>query len=353
MSEDGEARRSSIGASGKALLARQHDWLLARHMSPRTIEAYLGWTRRYLRHADTRDVGALGVDGVNDFLTVLARAGASASTHNQARAALWCLLRDVLGEVVDRRGMIPQARRTTKQPTVLTRAEALAVLQRMPPHLNLPAALLYSSGLRVLECLQLRVKDVDLPYRAVTVRGGKGDKDRRTPLADHLVPKLEQHLAWRRAQWEQDAARGVDGAMLSGGLHRKFTNAGQAWPWQYLFPATRVHDSPDGRRCRGHLHQSVLERAVPEAGKAAGISKRVTCHTFRHSFATHLLEGGYDIRRVQELLGHQDVRTTMIYTHVVERTGLGVRSPLDMAIDEARGARRRPRPGGGEGRNPG
>ena len=346
MGSEGEEPRSPIGASGKALLARQRDWLLVRHMSPRTIDAYLGWTRRYLRHVGARDVRALGVDGVNDYLTVLAREGASASTHNQARAALGCLLRDVLGEAVDRRGLLPQAHRTAKQPTVLTRAEALAVLQRMPSHLNLPAALLYSSGLRVLECLQLRVKDVDLAYRCVTVRGGKGNKDRRTPLADFLVPKLEQHLAWRRARWEEDAARGVDGAMLSGGLRRKFTNAGQAWPWQYLFPATRVHDSADGGRCRGHLHQSALERAVPEAGKAAGIGKRVTCHTFRHSFATHLLESGYDIRRVQELLGHQDVRTTMIYTHVVQRSGLGVRSPLDMAIEEVRGSRRRPGPGG-------
>ena len=332
-------------ATDQELLARQRDWLLVRHMSPRTVEAYLGWTRRYLRHVGCRDVRELGVDGVNDFLTALARAGASASTHNQARAALACLIRDILGDVIDRRGLVPQARRDAKQPTVLTRSEALAVLGQLPSRLQLPAALLYGAGLRVTECLQLRVKDVDIPYRCVTIRGGKGDKDRRTPLADYLVPRLERHLAWRRTLWERDAAHMVDGAMLSGGLRPKFASAGQVWPWQYLFPATRVHASADGGLCRAHLHQSALERAVPLAARAAGIAKRVTCHTFRHSFATHLLESGYDIRRVQELLGHRDVRTTMIYTHVVERSGVGVQSPLDRAIEEARGRHRGRGPG--------
>jgi integron integrase len=336
--------RPSVAA--ERLLSRQRDWLLARRRSPRTIEAYLAWSARYLTFHGTDDPRPFGDAGITQFLTTLAHAGLSASTQNQARAAIVCLLRDVMDELVDQRGLVVRAHRPLHVPTVLTRDEVRSVLRRLPRQLALPAAVLYGSGLRVLECLQLRVKDLDLAYRTVTVRGGKGAKDRVTPLADVLVPALQRHLAHRRRSWECDLAHGVDGSTLPAGLRRKLLGAGRAWAWQYVFSGLRTVTEADGRRCRHHLHETVLQRAVPVAARSAGIAKRVSCHTFRHSFATHLLEAGYDIRRVQELLGHRDVRTTMIYTHVVQRGGLGVRSPLDGPVGPGSGIARRPhRPG--------
>lgn len=318
-----------MSLSAERLLSRQRDWLLARRRSPRTIEAYLAWSARYLAFHATDDPRPLGDAGITEFLTTLARAGLSASTQNQARAAIVCLLRDVMDELVDQRGLVVRAHRPLHVPAVLTREEVRLVLRRLPRQLALPVAVLYGSGLRLLECLQLRVKDLDLAYRTVTVRGGKGAKDRVTPLADVLVPALERHLASRRRSWERDLVHGIGGSTLPAGLQRKLPGMGLAWEWQYVFPGVRTVTAPDGRRCRNHLHETVLQRAVPLAARGAGIAKRVSCHTFRHSFATHVLEAGYDIRRVQELLGHRDVRTTMVYLHVLQRGGLGVRSPLD------------------------
>lgn len=326
---DRRAARVRPTVAAERLLSRQRDWLLARRRSPRTIEAYLAWSARYLAFHGADDPRPFGDAGSTQFLTTLARAGLSTSTQNQARAAIVCLLRDVMDELVDQRGLVVRAKRPLFVPTVLTRAEVRSVLRRLPRQLVLPAAVLYGSGLRLLECLQLRVKDLDLAYRTVTVRGGKGAKDRVTPLADALVPALQRHLGRRRRAWEHDLAHGVSGSTLPAGLRRKLPGAGRAWPWQYVFPGLRTLTDAEGRRCRHHLHETVLQRAVPVAARGAGIAKRVSCHTFRHSFATHLLEAGYDIRRVQELLGHRDVRTTMVYTHVVQRGGLGVRSPLD------------------------
>ena len=333
----GRRSRARLTAPAAALLGAFRDWLLARHRSPRTIEAYLGWAARYLQFHAIDDPRPLGGAGIDAFLTALARAGLSASTQNQARAALVNLLRDVLSTPVERAEAVIQARRPARVPTVLTREEVLAVLRGLPRHLKLPAGLMYSSGLRLLECLRLRVKDVDLAYRTLTVRGGKGAKDRVTPLAESLRGAVVRHLARRRAQWERDLRHGVDGSTMAAGLRRKFPGAGRLWEWQYVFVATRALTEVDGRRCRHHLHETLLQRAVPAAARAAGLGKRVSCHTLRHSFATHLLEDGYDIRRVQELLGHEDVRTTMIYTHVVQRGGLGVRSPLDGALGRAAG----------------
>jgi integron integrase len=326
--------RPRLSAPAAALLTTYRDWLLVRHRSPRTIEAYLGWAARYLQHHGVDDPRPLGGAGIDAFLTALARAGLSASTQNQARAALVNLLRDVLQETVERTDAVVRAKRPTRVPTVLTRAEVMEVLRGLPRPLKLPAGLLYASGLRLLECLRLRVKDVDLQYRALTVRGGKGAKDRVVPVADALLPGLARHLSRRRVAWERDVAHGVAGCTMPPGLDRKFPTARRRWEWQYVFVATRTLTDTAGRRCRHHLHETLLQRAVPAAARAAGLTKRVSCHTFRHSFATHLLEDGYDIRRVQELLGHRDVRTTMIYTHVVQRGGLGVRSPLDGALDE-------------------
>lgn len=318
-----------LSTGGVALLSRLRDALLARHRSPRTIEAYLAWAARYLAFLGTDDPAAAGDAGANAYLISLARAGVSASTQNQAKAALVALHREALGDPSYRGDLIVRANRGQHLPSVLTREEVVAVLGALPRPLKLPAALLYSSGLRLMECLELRVKDVDLAYRALTVRCGKGAKDRVTVLSDTLLPGMRRHLARRRAQWQRDLQRGIAGTMVPPAYLRKHPGARRAWEWQYLFAAVRASPDASGVRLRGHLHESLLQRAVPAAARGAGIAKRVTCHTFRHSFATHLLEDGYDIRSVQELLGHRDVRTTMLYTHVIQRGGMGVRSPLD------------------------
>jgi integron integrase len=319
--------RHPLSPVSAALLARFRNWLLVRHHSPRTIEAYLGWTSRYLAFLGTDEVTVAGDAGINAYLTSLAQAGMSASTQNQARAALVALHRDLLEDPAYRGELVVRATRAQRLPNVLTREEVLAVLGGLPRHLKLAGGLLYASGLRLLECLELRVKDVDLAYRALTVRGGKGAKDRVTVLPDALVPGMRRHLARRRAAWAWDLAHGVEGSLVPPAYGRKHPGAARAWEWQYLFVASRTCEDASGRRRRGHLHETQLQRAVPAAARAAAIGKRVTCHTFRHSFATHLLEDGYDIRSVQELLGHSDVRTTMLYTHVIQRGGLGVRRP--------------------------
>lgn len=326
---DRRARLQRVSPDVAALLVAERDWLLTRRRSPRTIESYLAWSARYLQFLGVDDPRPMGEAGINDFLAALARAGLSASTQNQARAALVCLLRDVLASPVNRDVVPVRARRPVHVPTVLTRPEVRAVLVQLPRRLKLPASLLYASGLRLRECLQLRVKDVDFGYRSLTVRGGKGQKDRTTPLPTILEPALRRHLARRREAWDADVRHGVEGSTIPPGLDSKLGRAAREWPWQYLFVAMRTVEDARGRRWRHHLHETLLQRAVPEASRRAGVAKRVTCHTFRHSFATHLLEDGYDIRTVQSLLGHKDVRTTMVYLHVVERGGLGVRSPLD------------------------
>jgi len=344
------------------LLARYRDCLLVRHRSPRTIEAYQGWAARYLAFLGAGDPRVAGDAGINAYLTSLARAGLSASTQNQAKAALVALHREALGDPAYRGDFVVHAHRPQRLPNVLTGEEVERVLRALPRQLKLPAGLLYASGLRLTECLTLRVKDVDFSYRTLTVRGGKGDKDRVTVLSDALLPGMHRHLARRRAQWARDLRQGIAGSMVPSTYLRKHPGAATAWEWQYVFVATRASADGAGVRRRWHLHESALQRAVPAAARAVGIAKRVTCHTFRHSFATHLLENGYDIRSVQELLGHRDVRTTMLYTHVVQRGGLAVRSPLDSIVGRrgwprllpAPRALPRPRwgPGGGESDNP-
>ena len=254
----------------------------------------------------------------------------SAATQNQARAALLFLYRDVLRMPVDALAGVVPAKRARRVPDVMTREEVQRVLGCMKGTPRLVAGLLYGSGLRLLEALQLRVKDLDPARGELVVRRGKGAKDRVTVLPARLRGPLADHLLIRRRLHDADLARGMGAAPLPEALGRKFPGAGRDWGWQFVFPAARSwRDPATGERRRHHLHESVLQRAVHEAALRAGLAKRVTCHTFRHSFATHLLESGYDIRTVQELLGHQDVRTTMIYTHVLNRGGRGVRSPLD------------------------
>lgn len=304
----------------------------AKRYSARTWEAYAHWVRRYVRFHQGRHPRELAPSHVREFLTFLAQHDrVSASTQNQALAALLFLYREVLEQPMAAPLDHLHAKRPIHLPVVLTREEVACVLRAMTGVTQLMATLLYGSGMRLLECCTLRVKDLDLAQRSVLVREGKGRKDRVTMLADRLVGPLEAHLRGVRAQHERDVQAGAGCVVLPDAMRRKYgASAARRWTWQWVFPGTRVYrDEQSGERRRHHLHESVLQRAVTTAALAAGLSKRVTCHTFRHSFATHLLESGCDIRTIQELLGHRDVRTTMIYTHVLNRGGLGVRSPLD------------------------
>jgi integron integrase len=311
------------------LMDRVHVVLRTLRYSPRTRSAYANWIRRFLIEARTapEDLGAAHVE---DFLGKLAATGVAPATHNQALAAILCLFSHVLGRSLERHVNVSRATTPLRIPVVLTPGEVARVLEHLDGTPRLMAALLYGAGLRLLECCTLRIKDVDLERREIRVRDGKGRKDRVTTLPASLVEPLREHMTRVRALHQADLAQGAGWVAVPDGLSRKYPNAGREWPWQWLFPATRHYLEPVSQQLRRHhLHQTVLQRAVRSASLEAGISKRVSPHTLRHSFATHLLESGYDIRTIQELLGHHDVSTTMIYTHVLNRGGLGVRSPLD------------------------
>ena len=254
----------------------------------------------------------------------------AASTQNQALSGVLFLYREVLRQDVGVVELLPRARMPSKVPVVLSPSEVRQVLDRLTGVPRIVAMLLYGAGLRLQECLELRVKDLDFERREITVRRGKGQKDRRVMLPDAVRKVLEQHLEGVRRLHHADLAAGFGRVVLPGALERKYPNAPTDWSWQFVFPAGRIcRDERFGPPTRFHLHESAVQRAVTEAGRTAGLAKRVGCHTFRHSFATHLLESGSDIRTVQELLGHADVSTTMIYTHVLNRGGLGVKSPID------------------------
>jgi integron integrase len=277
----------------------------------------------------------MGASEVTAFLSHLASvARVSSSTQNQALAALLFLYAQVLGQPLEPLAEVVHARRPTRLPVVMTREEVGALLARLTGTRHLMAALLYGAGLRLQECVELRVKDVDLRAGQVIVRRAKGMRDRAAPLPQSLAAPLRAHLYAVRQQHQADLAAGAGYVALPERLGVKYPNAAREWPWQWVFPATRTYvHAESGERRRHHLHETVLQRAVHTAAQAAGIDKPVSCHTFRHSFATHLLDAGYDIRTIQKLLGHSDVRTTMIYTHVLGRGPLGVRSPLDALID--------------------
>lgn len=288
------------------------------------------WIRRFIIENGRRHPSDLGEDDVARFLSMLAvREQVAASTQNQALAALRFVYTHVLRRPLAAVPGILPAHRPRHVPVVLTREELRAILRQLESPHSLCVELMYGSGLRVTECLRLRVKDVDLGRHEIVVRAGKGEKDRRTPLAERCVRPLQDWIEGQQARFARDRRAGVVPTGLSDALRRKFPGIEADWRCQYLFAARRTTVAADGHRVRHHLDESVLQRAFAAAVRASGISKRATCHTLRHSFATHLLESRADIRTVQELLGHSDLRTTMIYTHVLNRGGLGVRSPAE------------------------
>ena len=313
------------------MLETVRDRIRARHLAYRTEKTYLHWIRRFLWFHELKDPRGLNAEEVGAFLTSLAvKSKVSASTQNQALAAVLFLYRDVLNIQLPWLSEVIRAKRPVHLPVVLSRSEVQAVLARLDGTLWMIAATLYGSGARVSECLQLRVKDVDLTRCELLIRDAKGQKDRVTVLPMKLVPHLQDHLAKVRALFDADRANGSPGVSLPFALRRKYPGAATSWPWYWVFPAKAFCRDPySGEYGRFHVHPQTVQRAVREAIRRAGIEKPASCHTLRHCFATHLLEDGYDIRTVQELLGHADVKTTMIYTHVLNKGGRGVRSPLD------------------------
>jgi integron integrase len=303
----------------------------ARHYSARTEEAYLRWIRRFLGHYPGRHPRDMGAEEVIAFLTHLAvDHHITASTQNQALSALVFLYRDLYERDLEGLDRTVRARAPRVLPVVLTRSEVGAVLAKLEGVNWLCACLLYGSGLRLLECLRLRVKDLDFGHHQVIVRQGKGRRDRSSILPRMLEDPLHEHLANTRRLHDSELASGRGRVSLPAGLTRKYPSAPTHWIWQWVFPAPRLFtDRHSGAVLRHHVHETTLQRAVKKAAQRAAIPKRVTCHTFRHSFATHLLEDGADIRTVQTLLGHRDLRTTMIYTHVLNRGPLGTPSPAD------------------------
>ena len=313
------------------LMDRVRAKIRLKHYSKRTEKAYVGWIFRFIRHHELKHPVNMGSVEVTAFLTHLAvERKVSASTQNQALSAILFLYRDVLGVELPWLDKVVRAKRSENLPVVLSREEIRRLFSYLDGEHLLMASLLYGSGLRLLECCQLRVKDVDFSRNQITVRKGKGGKDRVTIFPEGLKKVLRvqiQKVTWMHSR---DLKRGAGKVLLEESLHRKYPNAGKELAWQWVFPGTRVHiEAKTGDGWRHHLHESVLQRVVKEAGRRSGIPKRITCHVLRHSFATHLLEDGYDIRTIQKLMGHQDVRTTMKYTHVLKGGPMGVKSPLD------------------------
>ncbi len=313
------------------LLDRVHETIRRLHYSRRTEEAYVHWIRRFIFWSGKRHPATLGEGEVTAFLSHLAAdRNVAAATQNQALAALLFLYRQVLGKELGWFDDLVRAKRPVQLPVVLTHGEVRALLAQLKGTHWLMASLLYGAGLRLMECLRLRVKDVDIAYRQILVRDGKGGKDRVTMLPESAVQPLHAQLGEAKRLHEIDLREGFGEVHLPFALARKYPRAGYEWGWQYIFPSGKRSADPDDDVIRRHhLDDSVLARALMEARHCAAIAKPVSAHTLRHSFATHLLQSGSDIRTVQELLGHSDVSTTMIYTHVMNRGGRGVKSPLD------------------------
>ncbi|MDR3094234.1 MAG: integron integrase [Bacteroidales bacterium] len=313
------------------LLDQVRNRLRLKHYSIRTEHQYVQWARRFILFHQKRHPAGMGAAEVEAFLTYLAvKERVAAATQNQALSALLFLYREVLGVNLPWLENVVRAKRPARLPVVLTRREVAAVLDHMQGTHGLMARLLYGTGMRLMECMRLRVKDVDFERSEILIRDGKGGKDRVTMLPQALSVPMQAHLQTRRRLYDDDSAKGMSGVYLPDALARKYPEAATDWGWQYVFVAGRYSVDPrSGKERRHHMDEKLLQRAMKKAVLAAAIVKPATPHTLRHSFATHLLEGGYDIRTVQELLGHADVSTTMIYTHVLNKGGRGVTSPLD------------------------
>ena len=339
---NGTHREASVGTRAvQVTVPRDHPVLdqvrkaaRTRHLSPHTEQAYCHWIKRFMTFHELRPIIGMGEPEIGQFLSSLATAShVSASTQNQALNALLFLYHKVLEKKIGLIQGVVRAKRTERLPVVLTKEEVRRLLGCLSGTPWLMAMLLYGGGLRLMECCRLRVKDLDLSRNQVLVRGGKGDKDRYSTLPTAARQHLAQHLQSVKLQHEEDLRQRFGRVSLPHALERKYPNAGKEWGWQWVFPASSHYiDRETGERRRHHLHESVMQKAMKEARLKAGITKPASCHSLRHSFATHLLEDGYDIRTVQELLGHTDVRTTMIYTHVLNRGGKGVRSPADALV---------------------
>jgi integron integrase len=327
--------KGTSSPQGKKLLDQYSESLRNRHYSLRTEQTYVSWVRQYILFHNKRHPRDMGVAEINEFISFLAnQRTVAASTQNQAISAILFLYRYVLHIELDEKALAPiRPTRPKRIPTVLSREEAKHVIANMDGLYKIMAQLMYGSGLRLMEVLRLRVKDLDFANHQIIVRDGKGENDRATMFPTLLLEPLRLHLQQVKAQHDLDLSLGYGTVYLPYALERKYPNANREFAWQYVFPAPAFSNDParsaSGIRQRHHLNEANLQRAVRQAAKRAQINKPVSPHTFRHSFATHLLENGYDIRTVQELLGHKDVKTTMIYTHVLQRGGLAVKSPLD------------------------
>jgi integron integrase len=324
--------QNSTPGQAPKLLDLLRDRIRVKHYSIRTETQYVQWVKRFILFNGKRHPRELGSTEIEKFLTHLAVDGnVSASTQNQALSAILFLYRNVLGINLPWLEDIVRAKRPQRLPVVLSRNEVRSVLDRMTGVYGLMATLLYGTGMRLMECVRLRVKDVDFERKEITIRDGKGGKDRVTMLPNSTTTELLAHLQKRRALYEDDLRQGNSAVYLPHALERKYTNAANEWAWQYMFPSGSLSMDPRGeKKRRHHIDEKLLQRAMKRAVIAAGLNKVATPHTLRHSFATHLLESGYDIRTIQELLGHADVQTTMIYTHVLNKGGRGVLSPLDL-----------------------
>lgn len=320
-----------VEARKPKLLDQVREAIRTRHYSLRTEKAYVHWIKRFIFFHNKRHPQEMGEAEIGQFLSALAtESQVSASTQNQALNALLFLYRAVLEQPIGYVNGVVRAKRPSRLPVVLTRQEVRAIVGGLEGVEWVMVTLLYGAGLRLMECLRLRVQEIDFVSNQITVRAGKGDKDRVTMLPTSVVEPLRRHLERVKVLYQRDLEHGQGGASLPNALERKYPNAPKEWGWQFVFPASKLTVDPrSGKLRRHHLHESVLQKAVKAACHQAGVSKHAGCHTFRHSFATHLLEDGYDIRTVQELLGHKDVNTTMVYTHVLNRGGRGVLSPAD------------------------
>ena len=323
--------RAETDKGTKRLIERLREAIRARHYSQRTEEAYWYWIRYFILFHRKRHPVEMGAAEVTAFLSWLAtERNVAAATQNQALSALLFLYKEILGQALPWLDELVRAQRPVRLPTVLTEPEVRRLLAAMDGSTGLMAALLYGAGLRQIECLMLRVKDVDFAYRQIVVRDGKGGRDRATMLPESLVMPLQVHLGRVKLLHRRDRDDGFGEVWLPHALARKYRGASRSWAWQFVFPSAQRSEDPESRAVRRHhAHPDTLARAVKRAAADAGIVKPVSCHTLRHSFATHLLERGYDIRTVQELLGHSDVSTTMVYTHVMHKGARAVKSPLD------------------------